>query len=256
MSPADLKNIMNEAAILTARAGKKIIDQEILHVAAEKVLVGPERPSRVLHPHEKKVTAVHEAGHAIVGHVLEGTDDVHKVTIISRGNALGLTWSLPKEDRHLVSKSKFKDELAMLLGGRMAEMLYFNEPTTGASSDLRRATQIARNMITMYGMSDSLGLRTYGEHHEQVFLGRSITEERDYSNSIAEKIDAEVIAIINEAEQRAREVLTKYRGALDHLADLLLEKETITGEELTGLLESDTGISKPANTPQPPVASV
>ncbi|MBU6389049.1 AAA family ATPase, partial [Patescibacteria group bacterium] len=246
MSPADLKNIMNEAAILTARAGLKEITAAILHEAVEKILVGPERPSRVLSDKEKKITAVHEAGHAIVGHVLPNTDDVHKVSIISRGMALGLTWSLPKEDKHLVSRSKFEDELAMMLGGRLAEMMYFNEPTTGASNDLQRATSTARQMVTSYGMSEHLGLRTFGEHHEQVFLGRSIGagEERDYSEKVATEIDAEVNRIIKQAEEKAISVLTKYRRALDELTNLLLDKETVGGEELAHILQTETGISK------------
>jgi cell division protease FtsH len=244
LSPADLKNVMNEAAILTARKEEKLITQAILHEAVEKILVGPERPSRVLSDHEKKVTAVHEAGHAIVGHVLPNTDDIHKVSIISRGMALGLTWSLPKEDTHLVSESKFHDELAMLLGGRLAEILYFNEPTTGASNDLKRATDMARRMVTDYGMSEKLGLRTYGEKHEQVFLGRSMGEQRDYSEEMAQLIDGEVTRIIKQAENKALETLTKYRSALDHLTELLLTKETVSGDELTQLLTSDTGISK------------
>lgn len=244
LSPADLKNVMNEAAILTARREEKIITQEILHEAVEKILVGPERPSRVLSEHEKKVTAVHEAGHAIVGHVLPNTDDIHKVSIISRGTALGLTWSLPREDTHLVSESKFKDELAMLLGGRLAEILYFKEPTTGASNDLKRATDIARRMVADYGMSEKLGLRTYGEKHEQIFLGRSMGEQRDYSEERAQLIDIEVTRIMKEAEEKAMETLTKYRSALDHLTELLLSKETVSGEELTQILTADTGITK------------
>jgi cell division protease FtsH len=249
LSPADLKNIMNEAAILTARLEVKEITQDILHQAVEKILVGPERPSRVLSEHEKKVTAVHEAGHAIVGHVLPHTDDVHKVSIISRGTALGLTWSLPREDRHLLSRAKFEDELAMLLGGRLAEMLVFHEPTTGASNDLKRATDLARRMITEFGMSEKLGLRTYGEHHHEVFIGRSMMENRDYSDELANKIDEEVARIMQEAEKKARAVLTKHRDALDSLTEQLLEKETVGGEELTKLLEADTGIQKPVETP-------
>lgn len=244
LSPADLKNVMNEAAILTARQDKKIITQEILHEAVEKILVGPERPSRVLSDHEKKVTAVHEAGHAIVGHVLPNTDDVHKVSIISRGQALGLTWSLPKEDKHTVARSEFEDELAMLLGGLIAEKLYFKEATTGASNDLKRATNMARRMVTEYGMSEKLGLRTYGEHHEQVFLGRSMGEQRDYSESRAVMIDEEISTIIDKAKTRATEVLNKYRDALDHLTEQLLTKETIGGDELTVILQKDTGIEK------------
>ena len=242
MSPADLKNIMNEAAILTARFNKKEITQDTLHVAVEKVLVGPERPSRVLSQKEKEITAVHEAGHAIIGHVLPNTDDIHKVSIISRGSALGLTWSLPREDTHLVSRAKFEDELAMLLGGRLAEILYYNEPTTGASNDLQRATAIARNMITEYGMSEKLGLRTYGERDERTYMG----EQKNYSDSVAQQIDGEVMDIIKRAEVKATHVLTKYRKALDGLTSLLLEKETVTGDELTEILQSQTGISKEA----------
>ncbi len=246
MSPAELKNIMNEAAILAARNNLTEITQAILHEAAEKVLVGPERPSRVLHPEEKRITAVHEAGHAIVGHVLPHTDDVHKVTVISRGNALGLTWSLPKEDRHMVSEEKFHDELAMLLGGRLAEQLVIGSITTGASNDLQRATAIARNMITRYGMSP-LGLRTYGEHQDQLF-GRTISESKDYSEAVSEDIDKQVLVIMAGAEKRAKEVLQKHLKALNHLAEELIEKETITGEELTAMLEADTGVQKDAPT--------
>ncbi len=244
MSPADLKNIMNEAAIFAARKGEKQITQATLHEAAEKVLVGPERPSRVLSDQEKKVTAVHEAGHAIVGHVLPHTDDVHKVSIISRGNALGLTWSLPKEDRHLIGKAKFEDELCMLLGGRLAEMAVFDEATTGASNDLERVTKLARRMVTEYGMSDTLGLRTYGEREHEIFLGRSMGESRDYSEDRAQVIDSEVDQIVKRAETRTKELLTMYRPALDKLTDLLLERETVTGEELTRILEETTGIIK------------
>lgn len=253
LSPADLKNVMNEAAILTARKSEKEITQKTLHEAVEKILVGPERPSRVLSEKEKKITAVHESGHAIVGHVLPHTDDVHKVSIISRGQALGLTWSLPREDSHLVSESKFMDELAMLLAGRLAEIMYFKEPTTGASNDLKRATQIARGMVTEYGMSEKLGLRTYGEHHDQVFLGRTVGEQRDYSEERANKIDDEVTAIISAAEKKAIAVLTKHRKALDHLTDLLLEKETVSGEELTSILERGTGVVKPEDPLAPTV---
>lgn len=245
LSPADLKNVMNEAAILSARRDQKEITQDTLHEAVEKILVGPERPSRVLSEQEKKITAVHEAGHAIVGHVLPHTDDVHKVSIISRGMALGLTWSLPKEDTHLVSRAKFEDELAMLLGGRLAEMLIFKEPTTGASNDLKRATDMARRMVTMFGMSDKLGLRTFGEQAHEVFLGKSMGEQRDYSEEQAKLIDDEVTRIIDQAEKKAMTVLNKYRKALDSLTKLLLDKETVSGDELTKLLEADTGISKP-----------
>lgn len=248
LSPADLKNIMNEAAILTARVNGKEITQDIIHQAVEKILVGTERPSRVLSDEEKSITAVHEAGHAIIGHVLPNTDDVHKVSIISRGMALGLTWSLPREDRHLISRSKFRDELAMLLGGRTAEMIRFGEPTTGASNDLQRATSIARRMVTEYGMSEKMGLRTYGEHKEQIYLGRNIGDERDYSETIAQQIDQEVGSIIKEAQEKAHSVLTKHDSALKNLTDLLLEKETVGGEELTAILESDTGINKPEDT--------
>jgi cell division protease FtsH len=243
MSPADLKNIMNEAAILTARANLKEISQAILHEAAEKILVGPERPSRVLQEKDKHITAVHEAGHAIIGHVLTNTDNIHKVSIISRGMALGLTWSLPKDDTRIVSRAKFEDELAMLLGGRMAEIIYFKEPTTGASNDLKRATEMAYQMVTEYGMSDKLGLRTYGEHQEQTYFG-AIANEKDYSEQMASQIDQEVTRIISEAEAKAKQTLTTYRPALDNLANLLLEKETVSGEELTEILKKDTGIGR------------
>lgn len=244
LSPADLKNILNEAAIMTARKGEKQITQATIHEAVEKILVGPERPSRILSEEEKKITAVHEAGHAIVGHVLPHTDDIHKISIISRGMALGLTWSLPKEDRNLVSLSKFDDELAMLLGGRLAEMLVFGEPTTGASNDLKRATEMARRMVTEYGMSNRLGLRTYGQHRNEIFIGRDMMESRDYSEERAQEIDNEVAGIINKAQKRANTVLTEHKDALDHLTELLLQNETVGGDELAKILKKDTGIEK------------
>jgi cell division protease FtsH len=244
LAPADLKNILNEAAILTARQSGKKITRLIVNKAVERVLVGPERKSRILSEAERRVTAIHEAGHAIVGHVLEHTDPVHKVSIISHGNALGLTWTMPREDQHLVSTGKFHDELAMLLGGRLAEQLVIGDITTGASNDLQRVTSIAKRMVTEYGMSKKLGLRTYGEHHEQVFLGRSISEQRDYSEAIAEEIDREVSIIVKNAEEACLETLKKYRPALDALTDHLLAEETIEGTELRELLSSTTGIVK------------
>lgn len=236
-SGADLKNLMNEAAIIAVRRGKKKISQLELEEAIEKVLLGPERRSRVLSLDEKKVTAYHEAGHAIVSHVLPGADPVHKVSIISRGMALGYTWNIPQEERHLHSKSKFVDEIAMMLGGRLAELQTFNEATTGASNDLKRATQLARRMVTEFGMSEKLGHRTYGERSDMVFLGRDIHEQRDYSEKVAAEIDDEVGRIISAAEKLAREVLIERKSILKNLAEALLEKETIDGQEFAAFFK-------------------
>ncbi|MBI3495646.1 ATP-dependent zinc metalloprotease FtsH, partial [Candidatus Berkelbacteria bacterium] len=190
-SGADLRNVVNEAAIFAARRDRKEITMADFNEAVEKVILGPERRSRILSPAEKQITAYHEAGHAIVAKALPNCDPVHKVSVISRGIALGFTWTRPTEDRHLISRSKFEDDLAQLLGGRVAEDLVFHETTTGASNDLRRATQIARDMVTQYGMSKQLGPVTLGEREELVFLGRELGERKTYSEKIAQSIDAE-----------------------------------------------------------------
>lgn len=231
-SGADLENLMNEAAILAARRNKKTVSMKELQESIEKVMMGPERKSRVLSKHEKEITAYHESGHAMIGHMLPNCDPVHKISIISRGMALGVTWFLPEEDKHLYTRSKFKDELVSLLGGYCAEELVFGEMTTGASNDLERATSIARKMVTQYGMSD-LGPVIYGESNHEVFLGRDLGHVKNYSEEMAKKIDSHINLFIEEAYKRAKEILSKHRDLLDRIAKSLMEKETLTGEEFS-----------------------
>jgi cell division protease FtsH len=228
---ADLENLLNEAAILAAKNGKKQISQLDIEHSIEKVALGPERKSRVLNKEEREITAFHEAGHAIVAHVLPYCDPVHKVSIVSRGRALGVTWYMPEEDKHLQSESRFRDELASMLGGHVAEELVFHEVTTGSSNDLERATQIARRMVTEYGMSDALGQVIYGQRHSNVFLGRDLGEQRNYSEEKARQIDAEVKKIIDQAYQTAKKTLTKYKAVLKKVSETLLEKETLSAED-------------------------
>jgi cell division protease FtsH len=228
---ADLENLLNEAAILAASKGKKNIAQEEMEKSIEKVALGPEKKSRVLSEEEKMVTAYHEVGHAIVAHCLPHTDPVHKVSIVSRGMALGVTWYLPKEDRKLNSKSRFHDDLASLLGGHVAEELAFGEVTTGSSNDLERASKIARAMVTKYGMSSKLGPVIYGSGGGNVFLGKDLMHERDYSEATASKIDEEVNAIVNNAYNTAKSLLTKNKDKLKKVATDLLKVETFSAED-------------------------
>jgi len=234
LSGADLRNVMNEAAILAARQNKKKISQKHLRQAIEKTILGPERTSHVMNAKEKKVVAYHEAGHAIIGHVLPELDDVHKVSIISRGMALGYTLSLPNEDRKLITKEKFEQEIVQLLGGRAAEQLMFKTVTTGASNDLERATAIARNMVTIFGMSQ-LGPVKMGEREEMIFLGRELGYHRSNSERLAAKIDEEINRIIDAAWKKANQILKKYQKALDHMASSLLENETLEDDELQAI---------------------
>lgn len=233
---ADIENLVNEAAILAARANKKAIGATEFEEAIERVIAGPERRSRLISDEEKKVIAYHESGHTLVQLKLDGCDPVHKVTIVSRGMSLGYTLAMPDEDRYLQQKSKFKDQLAGMLGGRVAEELIFNDITTGASNDLERATELARKMVTRYGMSDVLGPIIFGQKEELIFLGREIAEQRDYSEQTAQQIDHEVKRIIGEAHQRAKDVLTTYRDKLVAMAEKLIEVETLDGMELETLL--------------------
>jgi cell division protease FtsH len=230
-SGADLANLINEGAILAARSNKKEVDEEDLREAIEKVMLGPQRKSHILSDKEKEITAYHEGGHALVGSVLPESDPVHKVTVLSRGRAAGYTMKLPTEDRHLHTKSSFLDEIAALLGGYAAEKLVFNELTTGASNDLKVATNLARKLVTAYGMSDALGPVTLGEQHETVFLGREIGEQRNYSDEIARKIDEEVRRIMSEAENRATGVMTQFRNYLDTIAARLIKDETLEQDD-------------------------
>jgi cell division protease FtsH len=233
---ADIENMVNEAAILAARRNKKVIGMKEFQEAIERVIAGPERKSRIISEEEKRIIAYHEAGHALVMHFLPNCDPVHKISIIARGMALGYTMPLPEEDRYLHRKSKFLDELAGLLGGRAAEEIVFGDITTGAANDLEQATKLARAMVTRYGMSEKLGPMTFGEKQELVFLGKEIGEQREYSEKVAQEIDEEVRRIIREAYERAKEILTKHRDKLDRLAQALMEKETLEGDELKAYL--------------------
>lgn len=239
-SGADLANVLNEAALLTARHNKKIINQLELFEAIEKVMLGPERKSRILSSKEKEITAYHEAGHAIIAHFLPNTDPVHKISIISRGRAGGYTLKLPTEDRHLHTKTEFIEEIAVLLGGYLTERVWFKDVTTGATSDLRRATALARRLVTDYGMSDKLGPRTFGEKEEMIFLGREIHEQRDYSEKIAEAIDHEITGFINQGIELAEKIIKDHRSELEAVARELLEKETIEKEEFEELMARST----------------
>jgi len=233
---ADIESMVNEAAILAARASKKVIGMEEFEEAIERVLAGPERKSRIISDDEKEIIAYHEAGHAMVMGNLPLCDPVHKVSIVSRGMALGYTMPLPEEDRYLRHRAKFKDQLAGLLGGRAAEELMFNDVTTGAANDLMQATRLARKMVCEFGMSENLGPMTFGKKQELVFLGREISERRDYGEAVAQEIDQEVRRFINEAHSRAREILTTYRDKLIALAQRLIEDETLEGPELEAML--------------------
>ncbi len=229
-SGADLANLVNEAALLATRRDKNTIGMEELTESIEKVILGPERRSRVISPKEREIVAYHESGHALVGASLKYADPVQKVSIISRGHAGGYTLAVPSEDKTLHSREYYYDELSMLLGGYASEKLIFNDVTTGPSNDLERATQMARNMVTRYGMS-RLGARTFGKKEELVFLGREMHEEKNYSEKTAEAIDAEVSRLIDDAFKRATDILMKRKTTLDTLAKRLLEKETIEKEE-------------------------
>lgn len=237
---ADLENLVNEAAILAARRDKRVIGQDEFEEAIERVIAGPERKSRLISEEEKRVVAYHEAGHAIVAHVLPHCDPVHKVSIIARGMAGGYTMALPQDDRTLISRNKFLDDLAFTLGGRAAEELVFSDITSGASNDLERVTRMARNMVTRLGMSEDLGPLVYGQREELIFLGREISEQRDYSEAVAEQIDQEVRRIIHESYQRALSLLQQYRQKLDEIAQRLLEMETLSREEFEEIFPPPT----------------
>lgn len=234
---ADLANLVNEGALLSARHGKKVVDMHELEEAIDRVIAGPERKTKLISDKEKKVIAYHEAGHALVAHVLPNTDPVHKISIIPRGKSLGYTLTLPTEDRYLVSKSELTDGLSMLLGGRVAEEMVFKDVTTGAQDDLDKTTKIARQMVCEYGMSDKLGPLTLGQKHDQVFLGRDFATQPDYSQEIAFEIDIEIRRIVDEGWGKARKILTKEKTKLNMIAKALIERETVEKEELRKLLE-------------------
>lgn len=244
-SGADLANLLNEAAILTARENKKEIGMEELFSSIEKVMIGPERKSRIISDREQKITAYHEAGHAIVAHFLPNSDPVQKVSIIARGQAGGYTLKVPTEDKYFHAKSDFLNEIAILLAGHLIEKEIFGEVTTGASSDLRRATSIARSLITDFGMSDVLGPRTFGQKEELIFLGREIHEQKDYSENVAEQIDLEISNYINQAALKAKTILKDNRVKLERVVAALLKTETLEKEEFEELVaDSEIGNNK------------
>jgi cell division protease FtsH len=246
-SGADLANLVNEAAITAARRNKKVISIDELEESIDRVIAGPERKSRKISPKEKEIVAYHEAGHALVGRMLPNTDPIHKISIIPRGMTGGYTKQLPDEDRYMHTRSYMKDMLAYALGGRAAEEIIFNEITDGAKSDIERATKLARAMVTDYGMSEKLGPRTFGHKEEMVFLGREISEQRDYSEEVARQIDEEVQKIIESAHKSARDILTKNQKKLEQLAQELINKETLEGNDLERLF-SNLGLAKPSQT--------
>jgi cell division protease FtsH len=232
---ADLENLVNEAAILAARRNKKSIGQPEMEEAIERVVMGPERKSRLISEEEKRIIAYHEAGHAVVANAIPESDPVQKITIVGRGQAGGATWYRPEEDRLLMSRKKFRAYLAGALGGRAAEELIFDDITSGAANDLEQVTRMARAMVTRLGMSDQLGPMVYGQKEELIFLGREISEQRDYSDAVAEKIDQEVRQVVDAAHELARGILERYRDRLDAVAGKLLEVETITREEFEAI---------------------
>jgi cell division protease FtsH len=246
---ADLENLVNEGAILAARRNKKSIGQSELEEAIERVVMGPERKSRLISDEEKRIIAYHEAGHAVVGNAIAEADPVQKVTIVGRGQAGGLTWFRPDEDRILYSRKKLLANMAYMLGGRVAEEIVFDDITSGASNDIEQVTRLARSMVTRLGMSSEMGPRVYGQKEEMVFLGREISEQRDYSEAVAEQIDAEVRKIVDDSYKMARKLLNKYRKQLDAVAQKLLEVETLTRVEFEAIFPPP--ITKKSGTPQP-----
>ncbi len=236
---ADLANLVNEAALLAARRGKKTIGESELEEGIMRVIAGPEKKTRLLSEHERKVTAYHEMGHALVGHYLPNCDPVHKISIISRGQALGYTISLPAEDKFLTTKQALMDQMAMTLGGRAAEELVFHEVTTGAANDLEKVTGTAKHMIMRYGMSEKLGPRVLGRNHDMPFLGRDMGAEPDYSEEIAREIDDEIRRVIEEAHDRARKVLQEHVEELHQISELLIERETIDKDQFERLLAGE-----------------
>jgi cell division protease FtsH len=235
-SGADLANLINEAAILAARANKKVIGMDELEEAIARVIAGPERKSRRISDREKEIIAYHETGHALVMKALPHTDPVHKVSIISRGMALGWTLSLPQEDKYLVSRDELMDQIAGIMGGRVAEEIVFGDITSGAENDIQKATQMARRMVTQWGMSDKLGNVAMGHREELVFLGRDLGEQRNYSEEVAAVIDEEIRSIVNHGYQTAKTILTKQRGKMDAVVEKLKEVETLDGNELDEII--------------------
>lgn len=235
---ADLSNLLNEAAILSARRNKSIINDKEIQESMERVIAGPERKGRIIDQRTRKTIAFHESGHALVGHLLEHADPVHKISIISRGRALGYTLSIPDDDKPLNSRNEMRDQLAVFLGGRVAEEIFCEDITTGASNDLERATKVARSMVMNYGMSSELGVQIFGQPNHEVFLGRDYGNTQDYSEETARRIDDEVARIMKEAHDRAYDILSTHGDQMKLMASVLLERETVDGEECTALLDN------------------
>jgi cell division protease FtsH len=237
---ADLANLVNEAALLAARSGKREITQVELEEGIMRVIAGPEKKTRVMGEKERLITAFHEMGHAIVGHYLEHSDPVHKISIISRGQALGYTISMPQEDKFLTTRAELADNMAMTLGGRAAEEIVFSEITTGASNDLEKVTATAKQMVMRYGMSERLGPRVFGHDTGQPFLGREFSTQPDYSDEIAREIDDEIRRVVEGAHQRAKDILSERRESLETISHILLKRETIEKDEFVALLDGKT----------------
>jgi cell division protease FtsH len=242
---ADLANTLNESALLAARRDKSTISMAEVEDAIDRVIAGPERKTRVLSEHERRVIAYHESGHALVGHMLDNTDPIHKVSIVSRGRALGWTLALPENDRYLQTRSQLEDQMAMLLGGRTAEEIIFGEITTGAADDIEKTTELARAMVTKFGMSDDLGPVKFGRGNGEVFVGKEMGSDPDYSDAVAAEIDEEVRELVREAHSVARRVLETHRESLDQLANALLEHETLGEADLLPILSGARGLTTP-----------
>lgn len=237
-SGADIENLVNEAALLAARRSKKRVDMKEFDEAIERVIAGPERRSRVVRDRERKILAYHEAGHALVGCMLPGFDTTYKVTILPRGMALGYTISLPQDDRYLLTRSEILNRMTQALGGRAAEALVLEDLTSGAANDIERVTEMARQMVTEFGMTEALGPLAYGKRHGPIFLARDLTEERNYSEQVAEEIDAEVRRLVEECFVRAKEILDENRDKLERLVEVLLEKETLDQQEVAAIVQT------------------
>ena len=236
-SGADLENLVNEAALIAARRSKAQIEMEDFEHAKDKVLMGVERRSMIIPFQERRNTAYHEAGHTLVAKMIPGSDPIHKVTIIPRGRALGITQQLPIDERHTYSKQYLLDSVTILMGGRVAERLVLDHETTGAGNDIERATEIARKMVCEWGMSERLGPLTFGKHEEHIFLGKEISRHRDFSEETAQLIDDELKRIVNECYERAKAIITKHMDALNAIANRLLEKEALDGEEIDAIIQ-------------------
>jgi cell division protease FtsH len=251
---ADLRNLINEAALLAARRGKKVIEQEELEEGIMRVIAGPEKKARLLSEKEQRITAYHEMGHAIVGHFLEHTDPIHKITIVSRGQALGLTISLPGEDRYLTTRKALLEQIAMTMGGRAAEEIVFNEVTTGAANDIEKVTATAKQMVMRFGMSEKLGPRVLGRNQDTPFLGLSMSNEPDYSEEVAREIDDEIRRIIEDGHDIATRVLRDHLDDLHRISQILIEHETIDKDQFVALLAGESEESvfpEPEPEPEP-----